>query len=218
MTKQVLWLDVDGVLLDYTRAFIEFNGLDVAYDDVLQYDLSELFGGDKGKTYAAMKVFHNSGHFAYLNPLVDRTKLVELKLAGYDIRVITQLTLYGIGYEDYKPRISRLTNLAHFYGDVFNEVVFTRSGQCKIDYIQARRRNDPRTEHILLEDNPTLLEKANNFAFDIRDDRGYIYVIGIRRPYNASALVELDNLVQYDETEEALNALLVRRLMLTDGK
>lgn len=176
--KRVLWLDVDGVLLDYTRAFLEFSKRSIKYEEMTTYDLTVLFDS-KEECFEQMKAFASSYAFANLPVHTDAFYLHALKNAGYDLRIITQLTAPA------QARKNRIANLTNVYGGIFSEIVFTQHGQCKLDYLERRWRHDNSVNYdnpyILVEDNPVLLGKAEN---QYHAERSLIQVYGITHPYN----------------------------------
>lgn len=180
--KKVLWLDVDGVLLDYTRAFLKFAGLGTTYEDLTGYDLTKLFE-TKEQCWDTMKKFACSYEFANLPVHTDAFYLHALKNAGYDLRIITQLTAPA------HARKNRIANLTNVYGGIFSDIVFTDMGQCKLDYLRKRWQEDHARfgiypHYILVEDNPTLLAKAEDLW---HAERSTVEVLGVSHPYNALA-------------------------------
>jgi hypothetical protein len=183
--KKVLWLDVDGVLLDYTRAFLKFAGLGTTYEDLTGYDLTTLFE-TKEQCWDTMKAFACSKEFADLPVHTPAFYLHALKNAGYDLRIITQLTAPA------HARKNRIANLTNVYGGIFSEIVFTNIGECKLDYLWDRwcREGDfgdmGADSYILIEDNPKLLLKA-----DDRENYGYVEVMAIEHPYNNKEIADI---------------------------
>jgi hypothetical protein len=176
--KKVLWLDVDGVLLDYTRAFLKFAGLGTTYEDLTSYDLTTLFD-TKEQCWDTMKAFACSQEFADLPVHTPAFYLHALKNAGYDLRIITQLTAPA------HARKNRIANLTNVYGGIFSEIVFTEMGQCKMDHLWGSWCGEGdfgdmgAESYILVEDNPKLLLKA-----DDRNLYGYVEVLAVEHPYN----------------------------------
>lgn len=190
--KKVCWLDVDGVLLDYTSAFLDFarphmkeESKDISYGTLLDYDLTRLFH-EPDICYGVMKEFASSQEFANLPVHTDAFYLHALKNAGYDLRIITQLTAPP------HARKNRIANLTNVYGGIFSEIVFTEHGQCKLEYLAMRYMNDMHSnvmgsvqEYILVEDNPKLLLKAATASYK------FIETLGIHHPYNQAALSDI---------------------------
>lgn len=177
--KKVLWLDVDGVLLDYTRAFLKFAGLGTTYEDLTGYDLTKLFE-TKEQCWDTMKKFACSYEFANLPVHTDAFYLHALKNAGYDLRIITQLTAPP------HARKNRIANLTNVYGGIFSEIVFTDMGQCKLDYLWERwSAETDDVDYILVEDNPHLLTKHCVI------DPQWLETLAVEHPYNKASIAEL---------------------------
>lgn len=212
MTSRVIKIDVDGVLLDYTRAFLKFAPQWVLsdfsthplkeskYEDLTQYDLSNLFSNTE-HMLATMKHFHSSYEFAHLAPLARTVELEFLKNAGHKLHVITQLE--NIPH----VRFNRLANLTHEYGSIFDKIQYTVAGQCKLDVIAEELDYEP---YIIIEDNPKLLEKANATITDdlTRYGKTRITAYGVRHPYNAAVLETLPAIIVVDSFGEAVNLIV----------
>jgi len=190
--KKVLWLDVDGVLLDYTRSFLAFakdamkdDSKHITYETLLDYDLTKLFPTQED-CWSKMREFACSYQFANLPVHTDAFYLHALKNAGYDLRIITQLTAPP------HARKNRIANLTNVYGGIFSEIVFTNSGECKLNYLwgrwcgEAEEGDYAADRYILVEDNPNLLIKSDDL-----ESYGYVEVIGVEHPYNKDAISEI---------------------------
>lgn len=154
--KPTIWLDVDGVLLDYTNPFLQFTGIDttgVTYDNLFDYDLTKLFRAKEDCDNAMLR-FAVSDEFKNLPPIAHRHDLEMLKNMGFSLQIITQLPAPP------KSKIARIKNLTQNFGAVFDGVHFTIPGQCKLSYIRDIEFNLHNDYHILVEDNPNLLAKA----------------------------------------------------------
>lgn len=163
MTKPVgnktLWLDVDGVLLDYTKEFLKFAGLPP--QEVKDYNLSLLFD-EPEDCWAKMAEFTESTHFATLpcleSPVIIESRLKQLSNLGWDIRILTQV---GGSEASRKRRVAQLTSL---YGTVFEGIHFTNRGIEKVDWLT---RNAPYGKNILIEDNPAVFKKPRPESLEV---------------------------------------------------
>lgn len=188
MNNKTLWLDVDGVLLDYTRPFLKFAALPMKYDDVFDYALSKLFvTGDE--CAAMMTKFHTDPVFATLPVIANKHLLLALKDYGYSLKIITKLPDEG------DARKHRHTNLVTHFGEMFDQIVFVDK-ECKLEYLQHQDGHN-----VLIEDNSWLLDKYENGSWPIE-------VLAIKHPYNKSVTDKLVMTVVYDTTDEALIRLL----------
>lgn len=199
MSKEVIWLDVDGVLLDYVRPFFKFADLPITYEELPTYNFLNYFESPKHGV-DKMRDFCNSDVFANLDPIADPVLLASLKNAGYELRIITQLV--GEPF----ARINRIKNLTRLFGPIFSEVIFTEAGQCKLDIL--RQKNATENGHfILIEDNPKLLLKADSF-FDSWEN---IEVHAVLHPYNREDLKRLLNVKSKDTFDHIAEELLERK-------
>lgn len=179
MKDKRVWVDVDGVLLDYTRAYLAFTGLDkkgVTYDNLFDYDLTKLFESADA-AHDAMDAFHNSKEFANLPCLINKHSLYLLGMSGYSLQFITQLQDSGMARE------YRMANLMRHFGLIPDKVHFTERGQCKLEYIEKLY---PGEEVIIVEDNPILLNKIEDRMMYDLIERGTtnIQAYAVVHPYN----------------------------------
>jgi len=203
--KNTIWLDVDGVLLDYTRAFLEFTGLGkkgVTYDNLFDYDLTKLFPSADA-CYAAMLEFTKSERFMYLQAIAKRRDVEMLKNIGFTLKVITQLPT------DSPFKVNRVRNLTTFFGPVFDEVIFTDRGQSKLDYI-IERPEYRQGLNWLIEDNPILLVEVDAFIgqqIKIHGGKTNLMAIAVEHPYNTASLATLEHLVVVPNFEVAADII-----------
>ena len=157
--RKVVFFDVDGVLLEWFKPFIEYAnecGVPLSFDDITGYNLELLPCWDN-----PMHCFKMIGDFAktdeWLNlPVLGHpTALHALKNMGYELRVLSQVS----NLEGQKRRIAALSNI---YGPVFSGIHFTTHKTKKSDWLvnfMEDAGDDP--EVYMLDDKPeTLLELA----------------------------------------------------------
>lgn len=179
MTKRdILWFDVDGVLVDYTRAFLKYHNLPIKYEDMSSYDLLRLFP-TREDGIDALKQFSLSGEIHQLQPLVRPELLWRLASMGVDMRIITQMT----APPDVHQR--RIDMLKRLFGPVFTHYMFTQYPECKLDLI-SELIGDRTEKHILIEDNPTLLVKSIDPIQNVHQN---IKTVAILHPYNRDELI-----------------------------
>lgn len=173
--SNILWLDVDGVLLEWVKPFLEYARALVQYEDLTQYDLSFLFGGDKETTIRAINAFNQTLTYAHLKPLIQPETLQKLKDKGYRLCVITQV-------DGTLSRYFRVANLARTFGkDMFDNIICVGRGESKVKLL---RSYEPMTKIQVVEDNPNFLEEA------LAD--GNFSPMAIAHPYNDRELLEID--------------------------
>lgn len=210
MHKGTVYLDVDGVLLDYTTPFLNYLNTHyfnpgVTYETLDTYHLSTLFTEDsddakyglsaQGKCAAAMLDFHNSDEFGNLPPILHPLFLHSLTNAGLELKIITKLP-----NSNAMMRLSRLGNLTKFFGGVFSEIIVT-SHEDKLDLIKGRMHSAEKVW--LVEDNPTLLLNA-----EAREDLPF-KVLAVEHPYNQKDLVSLNRVQLFKNPSLAVQSILL---------
>lgn len=189
-----VYFDIDGVLLDYTNAFLRYVGKEGA--EVTDYNLSVLF--DKPQhCWDAMRNFSESPYYANL-PLLEPdlpTYLHALRNSGYTVKALTQVS-GDVDLE--RVRFNRILNLTHHFGPAFDGILFTSRGECKLRLIRNIHYWNPKPEDIyLIEDNPVLLERA--FIYP------KITTLARKHPYNEKWL---GNVQAFNTTTDAITKLI----------
>lgn len=177
--KTVLWLDVDGVLLDYTTPFLKMNGIDANPHYLKTYDFKEIIGISSKDLEERMLRFSLSDEFKNLPALADRILLQQYFQAGVIIKAITKLPVPAQGKQN------RLYNLVKRYGPIFNEIVFTDHGQCKVKYIKeryAQESND--VNYHIVEDSPEFIDAVDDNLYDALN----IHAHAVRYKYNLKSI------------------------------
>lgn len=199
MKRGTIWIDVDGVLLDYTRAFLKYTGLDrlgVQYENLFDYDLTKLFKSAE-ECHDVMHQFTQSKAFMQL-PVIARIQDLEmLKNMGFALKVITMLPT------ETHYKLNRVKALTTAFGPVFDEIIFTERSQNKLEFIRNRPEWFTGPTY-LIEDNPVLLSQVSQFMkqeLQLNADPG-IVVFGIKHPYNKSARGDAE-MVQWVDSFEA---------------
>lgn len=174
MTK-TLWLDVDGVLLDWVRPFLEYVQSPVSYDNLTQYDFSYLFKGGTSEMVDAINEFNKTSIYENLKPMISLCDLPRLRNAEYDLNIISQV-------DGELARQLRINNLENVFGKyTFGKIVLTGRGEKKTEVLRKLEPYD--TIHVV-EDNPGFFKDA--------EKDGHIKGMAINHPYNCRALRELD--------------------------
>lgn len=198
--KQILWLDVDGVLVDYTRPFLKFANLSITYDDLFDYDLRKLFKTED-ECLNTMLNFAMSEEFAKLPPIMNPVLLEALHNVGYELRIITKLPAPSAA------KVNRIKNLTALFGPIFKEIIFTGNGECKLEYLHKRKQHEPDATYILVEDNPELLAKADELFFKNIELFEQLEIKAIAHPYNSKTVDMLTIIraqVSFDDVAEDL--------------
>lgn len=189
MKNKTLWLDVDGVLLNYTEAFLRCTKRKQTLKEVTQYSLAPLFDGGMDEMLVAMEKFHNSEDFEDLEPLVSKGFLDQLIGCGYNLKLITQL-------EGAKPRASRIANIEHYFPNMFNEIIFTCRGESKAAILMEMEQEKP---IMVVEDNP-------KFFHDIKGDKNF-YGYAIVHTYNEYEIPLANNIGEYQSLTDVVDEL-----------
>lgn len=202
--KTSIWLDVDGVLLDYCSPFNKFAGLEEqghTYDTITDYDYTRLFDS-AAECFAKMREFAVSPEFADLPAIASVLDIEALKNMGYRVQIITQLDSAPAG------KIARIRNLTRAFGNVFDAIHFTQRGECKLEYI---RKNQPvPAKIIVIEDNPSLLRKIDKLTAEQLKANGQTFImgIGVIHPYNEEALKSMEYIIPVADFAHAVEMLL----------
>lgn len=191
--NKVLWLDVDGVLLDWSRPFLDYVKSPLSYDQLTEYDLSSLFAGGTEQMVRAINDFNSSPYYGNLEPLISQWELQKLKDIGYTLNIITQV-------DGKIPRQLRINNISKCFGDkLFGGIIFTERGESKARILRA---NEPYETVMVVEDNPNFfLEAACVGGFDAR---------AISHPYNYKELKALRGFPIYSDMREVARDLCSR--------
>jgi len=199
--KPSLWFDCDGVLLDWTRPFLQHAKHTVTYDELRDIDLSKLYENPDHFGFH-MHSFHNSQEFWALPPIVDPALIRWLKeKTGCTINVITQIE------DEQIPRLARICNLEDVFGvDTFDEVHFTVRGQCKLEYISNLI---PHEQFIIIEDHPATLGRISERIKRDLIERGHTNVaaFGVMHPYNREAMLPINYIQQVRDTNVAVGII-----------
>lgn len=182
MTRKVIFLDVDGVLLDMMGPFARdyMNGMDPNTFEQYGIHVYPPFNGDVSKMADAFKDMIEKPIYGNLDPLATMTALEALKAMGYELQVITQSS------GSTAARCNRVWNLVKKFGPVFSGVHFTVYKQSKLEYIdQWASNNLSGADRVvaLVEDKPETVLETQSFIGKCRHVRG-IKAVGIKQTYN----------------------------------
>lgn len=186
-----IYFDVDGVLLDWVRPFLNYGGSETRYDELKKYDLSYLFHGNTKLMVECINRFNSSDDYRNLPALTTREQLLKLKDAGYQLNIITQV-------DGEQARKYRQENLDNVFGkDMFTNIIMVGRGTKKAELLNKLHPNE---EIYVVEDNP-------QFFVDIGYDYPNIRGLAVVHPYNRA---ELKNFVpKYTDVNEVIRHLLL---------
>lgn len=202
MNKPIIWFDCDGVLLDWTRPFLDYAGHDVKYEELNDIDLSKLYS-NPDDFLVHMEGYHHCMRFESLSPLVEPEAIDWLaSMTDCEINIITQL-------EGHTPQLSRIKNIVGVFGrDLAQKIHFTKRGECKLERILAQH---PTSRHIIIEDHPATLKRISNRIESDLIDRGTtnITAYAVHHPYNTMALQPLKYIQHVPNTYEAIKLMVM---------
>ena len=113
--KEHILLDVDGVLLDYDRAFEVYYGLDKSIVETT-YLYSERYGIDESMIIKMVDEFNQSDAFSQIKPLPNAIQAIsDLSKSGHEIFIISSCGLSKLTHD------LRKNNLITVFGDVFSD-------------------------------------------------------------------------------------------------
>lgn len=201
--KRKVFLDADGVLLDYTQGLwawakrkklLTQSGRQLLTTSGKVNPPDWQIDGHFVGGFAAMADFYRTNEYAYLKPLVRPHFLQAIKSAGADIIVVTAAP------SDPTLARARILNLTLHYGDVFDEVIFTKD--CKVQVIDQYRG----TPFAFVEDKPSTLRAAYegapvSWTHPVREVK--LPVLGITWNYNRHLIEECPDLPMFTNTEWA---------------
>lgn len=202
--RRVLFLDCDGVLLDWVRPFVQWLGIDPTWCDTQPtYSLvsSGLFEDLEG-FLVKLHEFEQTNLWGSLPPLGTMLALQDLVNAGFELQVVTALEV------DAATAARRVRNLTYHYGNVFSGVHVVPTD--KNEFIDKWAGFQPRGDDVeivgLVEDNTSTL--INSVDFGHR-------ALGIKQPYNREAWK--DRNIEWSPGIDALSFKLVTERMQEQG-
>lgn len=134
MKPKHILTDVDGVLLNWNKAFVAFmteHGYPQVPDTDHEYNLDIRHGLPLADVLEYVNRFNTSESMTRLEPLVDSVKYVKiLSEQGFRFTAITSLSDHPSAFTH------RSQNLKNVFGDVFDEVVCLRAGAHKDDVLK----------------------------------------------------------------------------------
>ena len=194
----VVYLDVDGVLLDWINPFIAFcreqNFLNEEHCDcipeaITTYDLRKSMNTwIKSATFTrAIELFPLSKQWFTMPPMADIRLLEALKSSGAHLRILSVCAK--------QHRTNSLLRLVQHYGAVFSTTLFVDKPEDKKELIDLSV--DCGFETYLIEDNPAAMRMVS--------ERSHAHGKLVMQPYNADYT---GTCPVYPDTNSALAATL----------
>jgi uncharacterized HAD superfamily protein len=134
MTKPILLLDVDGVLLNWIDGFEQFltkHHPHLQHQQVQEYtNLSQKLGVDQATVDQLVEDFHLDDVFENLEPLPGTELSIKVLAKWFDMVAITACGT------DLKIQKARSKNLTQIFGDVFSDIFCTDTFEGKAEYLK----------------------------------------------------------------------------------
>lgn len=134
MAEQYVLLDADGVLLDWElglKQFMQSHPVHSHTDTINEhaYDLASRYNMSVSDVNDLVQEFHTSTSFEHLQPLLGAVSAVKHLAEWFPLVVIT-----ACGTHPHTAHMRR-KNLAHVFGDVFEDVWLTDTFEQKNKYL-----------------------------------------------------------------------------------
>ena len=127
--KKEIILDVDGVLLDYEKAFEDYFDLTPISDTYRNF--TDRFGIDDNQILKMVNHFSLEKEFSMLEPFDGAIEsLNSFKDKGYRISIIS-----SCGDDPYVHEL-RKTNLLNVFGDIFDKITLIGMRLCKAEFLK----------------------------------------------------------------------------------
>lgn len=171
MSKKVLFLDCDGVLLDWASQYLKHIGSPLNVFHITEYNFNKmgLFPTDQ-EFFDSIAAFEKRLEWGQLPPMATQQHLEILHNAGFELHVLTQA-----GHGDPVVKTRRIWNLTRHFGSVFEGIHFTVRGQSKLDFMHDWEAKHGNVYGIVEDRGETLVEVAQD---------GIFKAIGIKYLYN----------------------------------
>lgn len=137
MYDNIILTDCDGVLLNWQKGFANWmikHGFEPVVDNPAEiYHANEIFGISREESKLYVKMFNESAHIAYLNPLRDAMYYIDMlhRRHGYVFHVISSVT------DDEIAGRLRIQNLENIFGtSVFERYTFLACGADKDEALE----------------------------------------------------------------------------------
>lgn len=136
--KGVIILDIDGVLLNYSRGFESYFDLVLADGNIRRTDFSSTFGISEDSILDMVDLFNQSKEFSCLSFQCDSAKEILLKLKeDYYIVMVSSCIPVSVDTNNFRPHFSRINNIEMLFGmdinDIFDDTWLLPVGTCKLE-------------------------------------------------------------------------------------
>lgn len=133
--KKEIILDVDGVLLDYEKAFEDYFNLTPISDTYR--DFTDRFGIHDDEILKMVNDFSLEKEFSMLEPFDGAIEaLNSFKDKGYKISIIS-----SCGDNPYVHEL-RKTNLLNVFGDIFDKITLIGMRLCKAEFLEEYKNTN----------------------------------------------------------------------------
>lgn len=181
--RGVIFLDVDGVLMEWFKPFIAYcnqRGIDLRFDNLEGYNIETLDCWEKpSQCFQFIGDFAKTKEWENLPLLTPPGAVHMLHNLGFSVRVLSQVS-------NLAAQARRAAALTMRFGPVFDGIHFTTHKESKAQYILRFMREwadhyDEWPQVYMLDDKPSLITELANIRAN-REGNGYgsyIHPIGI---------------------------------------
>ena len=130
-----LAIDIDDVLLQNTKAFIEFlseEGYNVKYEDFTSRRIWEILGCSKSESEKLIVKFYHSNNFKNMKMIPDADKALAKLIKEFKLNFVTN-----------RPEFTRETTLSlinRYFGDLTKEIIFLGQFQKELHEESAKKK------------------------------------------------------------------------------
>ena len=135
MTSDIILTDIDGVCLDWRKAFINWmHTKDMHVQDNTEHDYSiaKIFGIGPLEGEQLVREFNSSAAIGYLDAYLDSRYWIRMLNERHGIKFLAVTSLS----RDYYARKAREDNLKRLFGDAFIDVICLDTGAPKYDCLK----------------------------------------------------------------------------------
>ena len=198
MNKIKIGIDIDGVLLDLMSSFLEWYNLNhnttYTLEDIFDYYLPSVFNVDSDSFREEIELFYNSPFFDSIEPMQGAQRAISYLNTFSNLYVITARPL------TWKEKT--IKSLNKYFGDVFEDIVFTAS---------SVGEEDKRERRIGIKSN--IIEKL---SLDYFIEDNIEYVVGLNnitdillytQPWNRGYKIEDNNVRRVKNWQEIIEVI-----------
>ena len=135
MTSDIILTDIDGVCLDWRKAFTNWmhtKGMNVQDNTEHNYSVAEIFGIDCELANQLVREFNDSAAIGYLDAYLDSRYWIRMLNERHSIKFLAVTSLS----RNYYAGKARKDNLNRLFGDAFIDVICLDTAAPKYDCLK----------------------------------------------------------------------------------